>query len=149
MVVLLACLRWGCAGLASDYPEDIQAAMPPFTRKEKVRGAILAGLFLLSLLAVVFFASWMWIHDDPSRGFLSAYGMALASMAVACLLDILIVDWLIICLWRPNWVVIPDTEDCTGWGDYRFHVKAQFTPAALIALFAIPAVLAGIATWIN
>lgn len=143
--LLLVSLRWGRAGFASDYPEDIQNAMPSFSRAERVRGAIFAAAFLITLLAAAVYVVWSWLQQDPGRGFVAAYLMAVAVVALFCAIDLVVVDWLIICWWRPDWVVIPGTEDCAGWGDYMFHVREQFSPKGIAALLLLPAVLAAVA----
>ena len=38
-------------------------------------------------------------------------------------MDLLIVDWLIVCTIRPNVIVPSGTEHCAGWKDYGFHFK--------------------------
>lgn len=35
--------------------------------------------------------------------------------------DLVIVDWLFICLLRIKYFVLPRTEDCEGNKDYKFH----------------------------
>lgn len=133
--LLLLSLRWGRAAFEADYPHDVRDAM----------AWILGPAFILSLLSAVLFTTWAWIQDDPSRGYLSAYGVALGVVGMFCLIDLLIVDWLMICWWRPSWVLLPGTADAAGWGDYGYHVRAQFSVKGLSALFGIPAVLAATA----
>lgn len=143
-VILMVCLRWGRAAFVEDYPPDIRAALPQFDRTEIIAGRVLGPLFLLSLLGALWWTTWSWV-DDPDRGFLSAYPMALGVFVLFALIDLVIVDWLVICWWRPRWVVIPGTEDAVGWADYGFHLRVQLTPKALITTFALPAVVAGVA----
>lgn len=54
------------------------------------------------------------------------------SFALFAVLDILIVDWLIICTLRPRRLVYPGTEDCAGWHDYGFHVREQLRTRAVV-----------------
>lgn len=145
LVLLLLTLRWGRPAIASDYPEDIQAAMPPFTRADRIGGRMLGPLFLLTLVGACVYTTVTWLTADPSRGYLAAFGMALATFALFAGLDLLVVDWLVICRWRPKWVVIPGTEDCAGWGDYGFHLKEQLRPPGIAALIIVPAAIAGFA----
>jgi len=37
--------------------------------------------------------------------------------------DLLVMDWLIICKITPKWVVIQGTEGCKGYHDYLYHFK--------------------------
>jgi hypothetical protein len=144
--ILLVSLRWGRAAFDTDYPPDIQAEMPPFSRRDTVRAWILGPAFILTLLGACFYTAWSWLDADPARTYLDAFGMAFGTFALFALIDLLIIDWLVICFWRPHWVMIPGTENCAGWGDYAFHVKAQFGPKGIVALIGLPAVLAGVAT---
>lgn len=57
-----------------------------------------------------------WIDGVRAEGFLQAYGMAFATFLAFCLIDLFIVDWLVICWWRPSWIVIRGTEQAEGWG---------------------------------
>ncbi|WP_344783351.1 hypothetical protein [Gordonia caeni] len=45
--------------------------------------------------------------------------------------------------------MIPGTQDCAGWGDYGFHLRAQLSPKGLAALLLLPAAIAGVATVIG
>lgn len=144
-VVLLLCARWGRAALKGDYPEDIQRLIPESSRAARIAGWSLASLFLISLIGACAVTTWTWI--EPGSTYFDAYGMALGTFALFCLIDLLIVDWLLICWWRPQWIVIPGTEHCEGWGDYMFHLCEQLSPQGLAALFGLPAVIAA-AVWL-
>ena len=39
-------------------------------------------------------------------------------------IDLIVIDWLIICTLICKWVVIPGTEGCKGYKDYFYHFKA-------------------------
>ena len=56
--------------------------------------------------------------------------------------DLLIVDWLIVCTIRPKVIVPPGTENCAGWKDYGFHFKGFLHGSVYMSLFAL--VFAGI-----
>lgn len=43
----------------SDYPPDVQAAVPPRTRKELRQGTLLSIPFLLAALAVPLISTWL------------------------------------------------------------------------------------------
>ncbi|GAA5063334.1 hypothetical protein [Nocardia callitridis] len=144
-VILLFSLRWGRAAFAHDYPEDIRAALPAFDDAEVARGRVLGPVFLLALLAAVGTTTWSWLHQNPDHHYGHAYLMALATYILFALIDLIIVDWLIVCAWRPRWVMIPGTENAEGWGDYAFHLRVLLSAKALITTLAIPAVVAGIA----
>lgn len=70
-------------------------------------------------------------------------------MVAFSLIDLVVVDWLVICWWRPRWVVIPGTEDCEGWNDYGFHLRALLTPKGVGANLLLPGPIAVVATWVS
>lgn len=71
--------------------------------------------------------------------------MALVAVLLFALVDIVIIDWLIICTWRPAAIVFPGTEHCARWRDYGFHVRAQFELRGVLVLLISSAVIGGIA----
>lgn len=71
---------------------------------------------------------------------------AFATLVAYCLIDLVIVDWIVLCWWRPSWIVVRGTEEAEGWGDYLFHVREQLSPKGLAAMFGLPLVIAGAAT---
>ncbi|MCA0156153.1 hypothetical protein LB823_08080 [Tsukamurella sp. M9C] len=144
-VALFACATWGQAALAGDYPADVRALMPEFSAAERRRGTALATLFLVTLVGAVFTATVTWIDGAPASGFLQAYGIAFATLFAFCVID-LIFDWIVLCWWRPSWVVVRGTESAEGWGDYMFHVREQLSPTGLAAMFGLPLVVAAAAT---
>ncbi|SMX87221.1 hypothetical protein BSP109_02189 [Brevibacterium sp. Mu109] len=95
---------------------------------------------MATLLAALLVTTTTWEPAQDSFG--SAWLIALGVVVLFCLVDIVIVDWLVICAWRPNWVVPRGTEDAAGWNDYAFHVRAQFTPKGLSVLAVLPLILA-------
>lgn len=139
-VLLVASLRWGWPAFEEDYPDDVRALLPEPTRPETVSGWILGGAFLVTLLTalVMTIASW-----SPARTeFGAAWLMALGSVVLFCLVDLVVVDWLLICTWRPAWIMPRGTESAAGWGDYRFHLRAQLAPQGLAVLAVGPLLLA-------
>lgn len=130
----------------NDYPPDIRERAPRPTVAQR-RAALVGGLvFVLSLIGTIGGVVWSWGAANPGTGFLALAGMALAVMILFAILDIVVIDWLIICTWRPRRLVYPGTEDCAGWRDYRFHVVEQLRPRALLVLLAASGTI-GILVW--
>lgn len=143
-VVLLASLAWGREAFRQDYPEDIQKRMSVASRAEAVRGWVLGTGFLVSLLAVITVSAVDFLGRGPAS-LAEAYGITLLGMIAFVVIDLVVVDWLVICAWRPRWVVIPGTEDCAGWGDYAFHARVLAQLKAVAANLVLPLPLALIA----
>ena len=56
--------------------------------------------------------------------------------------DLIIMDFLIVCTLRPKWVVLPGTDGCLGYGDYFFHFKGFLIGCVYTAIMAL--LIAGI-----
>ena len=142
---LLACAKWGIAGLAHGVPDDVKALLPEFSAAERRLGAVFSTIFVIALVVAVFFAAYTWIDGVQASGFLQAFGMAFATVFAFCLLDLVIFDWALVCWWRPSWIVIRGTEQAEGWGDYMFHVREQLRPKGLAAMVGLPVLIAAAA----
>lgn len=145
--ILLVALRWGREGFRSDYPADIREAMPVGSRGERIRGVVLGSVFLLSLLTVLTVSTHRYIRDEGG-GPATAYVVTLLGTLAFVLVDLVVVDWGVICTWRPSWVVVPGTEDCRGWGDYAFHARELAQTRAVAANLVLPLLPALLAWWL-
>jgi hypothetical protein len=98
--------------------------VPPKDAAER-RLSSLWGVPLLALLAGAPLASNVLLsrqHPElTSFGalFLNAFGVAF----IFNLVDLLIIDWLVICAWTPRSLVIPGTEGLAGYKDYWHHFR--------------------------
>ncbi len=133
----------------NDYPEDIRDAAPAPTPTQKRAGMIGGIVFVLALFGGIGGVVWSWGAMHAGAGFLELALMALVVSTLFAIFDIFIIDWLIICAWRPRRLVYPGTENCTGWGDYSFHVKEQLRPRALAVLFLSSAVIGLVVSWLT
>jgi len=122
-----------------DYPEDIQAAVPPKTDAEK-RLTLLIGIpFLLVMLLAPFFSTLSLKQAGASFGalFANAFGVVFFFN----LFDLLVLDWLIFCSITPKSIVIPGTEGMAGYKDYGFHFRGFLKGTLLSAILGL--VIAG------
>ncbi|KAA9394561.1 hypothetical protein FCK90_07015 [Kocuria coralli] len=110
-------------------------------------GAIGGIAFVLILISGIGGVVWLWGARHAGAGFLELALMALVVNALFALFDLLVIDWLMICTWRPRRLVYEGTEDCAGWGDYGFHAKEQLRPRTLAVLFAFSALIGLIVWW--
>src|SRR5690606_3267888 len=132
----------------SDHPEDVRAAAVPPTPRQKREGLLGGILFLVVLLgsfaAVV--VSWRLAH--PEAGFPELALMAVLATMLFIIVDLVVIDWLLICTWLPRGLLIPGTEECVGWRDKGHHVRESVQPKALAVPIVLALVLAGIA-WLT
>ena len=129
--------------IAHDYPADIREAahIPEPTEHQKKAGAVVMAAGWLILLGTL--AAPAFIHYGAARVpfltiFLHLWIMGFVWNAV----DLLIVDWLIVCTIRPRCIVPAGTENCAGWKDYGFHFKGFLHGFVYLSL--IPLVVAAL-----
>ena len=108
-----------------DYPDEIQAVVPPKTELEK-RQALIPGIpFLLLLFAVPFISTLILKHQSVET--ISFFSLFLNAFGVAFLfnlVDLLVLDWLLFCYITPGFLVIPGTEGMEEYKDYGYHFRA-------------------------
>ena len=147
--VLLAVLFLTPYALIDDYPEDIRQAAPSPTAGQKRAGVISGIVFVLVLFASITGVVWAWGAQHPEASYLELALMTYLLSVMFALFDLVIIDWLIICTWRPKTLVYPGTEYCEGWRDYGFHVKEQLQPKALLVLVGASAVIGLLVWWLT
>ncbi len=124
--ILLIVILWINPRLfLQDYPDEIQAVVPPKTDLEK-RQSLIGGIpFLLLLFAVPFISTL--ILKRQSVEMISFFSLFLNAFGVAFLfnlVDLLVLDWLLFCYITPGFLVIPGTEGMGEYKDYGYHFRA-------------------------
>ncbi|MGO1645468.1 hypothetical protein [Corynebacterium casei] len=135
--------------LIDDYPEDIRQAAPSPTAGQKRAGLISGIVFVIVLFSSITGVVWAWGAQHPQASYLELALMTFVLSVMFALFDLIIIDWLIICTWRPKALVYPGTEDCAGWRDYGFHVKEQLQPKALLVLVGASSVVGLLVWWLT
>lgn len=135
--------------LIDDYPEGIRQAAPSPTAGQKRAGLICGIVFVIVLFSSITGVVWAWGAQHPEASYLELALMIFVLSVMFALLDLIIIDWLIICTWRPKALVYPGTEDRAGWRDYGFHVKEQLQPKALLVLVGASSVIGFLVWWLT
>ena len=121
-----------------DYPEDIQkaATLSEPTDKQK-RNAKLFGTIgsLVIFASLIGFGLVQFYHKDLS--FLAILIHIFIIGMTWNVIDLLIMDWLIICIITPKWVVIEGTEGCKGYKDYMYHFKGFWIGCVYTTIMAL------------
>lgn len=121
----------------SDYPADVQAAVPPRTKSEVLQGALLSIPFLLVAVAVPLYSTWLL---NLQNGGTITYWMAFVTIfgihSLFSFFDLIVLDMWMFCTWTPSFLVIPGTEGMPGYKDWRMHVKAHMTTGLLVLVIA-------------
>jgi len=146
-ISIIGILRFNPRLFLQDYPEEIQAGVPPKTDLEKRQSLITGIPFLLILLAVPLISTLILKRQSGETIsfillFLNAFGVAFTFNLV----DLLLLDWLLFCFVTPSFLVIPGTEGMQAYKDYGFHFRA-FLMGTVLSI-AAGLVIAGIVSFL-
>ena len=136
---LLLLLRFNPRIFLGHYPKEIREIVPPRSKKER-RMSILLGL----LIGVPFTSALLWRTATlGSHSFWELFGYAFGVLFIFNLVDLLILDWLIVCRFKLRWVVLPGTEHIVMPIPYLHHFKEFLmgTVGLVIVSLAIAALL--------
>ena len=75
-------------------------------------------------------------------GFVQVFLFVFVIAMIWNVVDLLVMDWLIICKITPNWVVLEGTEGCKGYKDYFYHFKGFLIGCVYSAIMSV--IIAGI-----
>jgi len=114
------------------YPDSIRSCVPPKTKLEK-RWSLYYGIPFLSVLVLYPLLIGWQLEGLNNDGFMSLVVLIWGILLVFNLFDLLIIDWLLICVITPKFVIIPGTEGNKGYNDYGFHFLA-FLKGTIITL---------------
>ena len=107
-----------------DYPEDIQKAstLPAPSDEQKKKAKIFSVLFSLVIFgALIVFGVLQYAGEKVPFPEILLFTFIIAM--IWNVVDLVIMDWLIICKLTAKWVVIEGTEGCRGYKDYMYHFK--------------------------
>ena len=119
-----------------DYPRKIQQKAQPKTREEKRQSLYWGVPFLVVLFTIPFLSAWTLRHQHPASAsflnlFLTAFGVGLFFNIV----DLVIIDCLIFCLWTPGFLIIPGTGGMDAYRDFGHHFKG-FLVGIMVSIVA-------------
>jgi hypothetical protein len=116
---VLVLLRSNARLFLQHYPKEIRQIVPPKSNKER-RMSVLLGL----LIGVPFASALLWRTATlGSRSYWELFAYAFGVLSIFNLVDLLILDWLIVCWLRPSWVILPGTEHIRIPKPYLHHFK--------------------------
>lgn len=141
---LLVLLRFNPRMFLRHFPKEIREIVPPRSKKER-RMSILLGVPLgLLFIGSTFASALLWrasAQGSPSFWELSTHVFGL--FFLFNLVDLLILDWLIVCRFTPRWLIIAGTEHIVMPKEYLYHFKGFLmgTVVSVIGGLAIAALL--------
>ena len=69
------------------------------------------SLFLGLLIGIPGISALVWRTATlPSHSFLELFAYAFGVLFIFNVVDLIILDWLIVCWFKPRWTILPDTE---------------------------------------
>jgi hypothetical protein len=133
---LLGILRFNPRLFLQDYPQEIQMRVPPKSDQEK-RQSLLLGIPFLVLLVVGPLLSTLFLQrgHGGELGFFPLFLQAFGVSFLFNLTDLLVLDWLVLCLITPRFLIIPGSEGEEGYMDYGFHFRG-FLVGTLLSIIS-------------
>lgn len=137
-VYVFLILKFYPFSMLHDYPKDIQAAATiekPTTAQEKAAklfGAV-GGLVVFAMLLAFGLLQFHGEHTSYLQVLKYIFVIAMTWNVV----DLLIMDWLIVCTITPKWIVLSGTEGCKGYKDYLFHFKGFLIGCVYTTIIAL------------
>ncbi len=122
--------------IAHDYPVDVQkvADVKKPNKKEKIKGYLFGTIVFLLLLAlpVIYTVSAYSNNVSFIVLFLHIWIVCMAWNVV----DLLIVDWLFICVLSLKAFILPGSEEYEGNKNYRYHFNGFIKGIFVMSFFA-------------
>jgi hypothetical protein len=116
---LLLLLRFNPRMFLGHYAEEIRRIVPPRSQKEKR-----TSLLLATIVGVPVASALVWRTATlGSRSFGDRFAYAFGVLFIVNLVDLLILDWLIVCWFKLRWAILPGTDHIVVPNPYLHHFK--------------------------
>lgn len=124
--------------MVHEYPEDIKkaSALKDPTAEQKRKAKLFGGSASIMLFLILAAFPILYYRKSPDtfvQLFLYTWIIAFTWNAV----DLLIMDWLLVCTITPDWIVLPGTGGCRGYKDYKFHFIGFLQGCVYISITAL------------
>jgi len=133
--------------MLKDYPPDIQAKYGPMSERSK-RQRLPVALFVIVVLLGIVTLSFQGVDTNPQGElpFFTTFIHLFVMFSVFNLLDWLVLDWLIVIMIRPSFIILPGTEGLAGYEDYGFHFRGFLigTVITSVASLLVAAIVAAL-----
>jgi len=121
----------------SDYSESIKAKVPPQTKQEKRLAILIAVPWLLFSAGFPIYSTFVLKSKFGGEiPFWLAFLNVFVLVFLVVLGDLVILDWLIVSKFTPEFVIIPGTEEA-DYKDFSHHYKAHGRAALPLVLVCI------------
>ena len=133
--VIMKCFPWE---MLHDYPEDVRKAstLPEPTGKQKRNAKVFSGIGAIIIFgALIAFGLFRFFTE--SIGFITLFCFLFIIAMSWNVMDLMVMDWLLVCTVRPAWLIIPGTENCSSYNDYGYHFKGFLIGCIYTTLMAL------------
>ncbi len=117
-----------------DAPQSLQDKVAPKTEREVALTWTYTLLFLPLFFGVPIISTVRLLGRNPDLGFWSGVANGAGIILVFGLIDLVLIDWLVVCWLTPSFLVIPGTEGAPEYKDYGFHTVGFLIGLPLMAL---------------
>ncbi|MCR5794042.1 MAG: hypothetical protein K6G61_01670 [Solobacterium sp.] len=130
--------------MVHEYPEDIRqkTTLEDPTDEQKKNARLYGGLVSAALFLILALFPVLYCKNMPVS-FLQVFFYTWIIAFTWNVVDLIVVDWLLVCTVTPDWLVLPGTEGCRGYKDYRFHFTGFLQGCIYISVTAF--LMAGLA----
>ncbi|MGI9518400.1 MAG: hypothetical protein ACR2NP_15195 [Pirellulaceae bacterium] len=143
-VLILASLAHNPRLWLGDAPKEMQKAATPLSKEERSLRIKWAVPILLVMVVVIPIVTFL-IHQESPLSFVEAFGFMWIAWTTFNLVDLVIIDWLVVVRWRPDWSVIREVEHLYHLNTYWFHFKCFLIGTVVITI--VSAILALFVVW--
>lgn len=134
--------------MLSDYPPQIKAQVPPMTSEDKRQQKILGIFFWGFALALFFYSnSQLAGRSGGQLSFGAAFLNSYLVFQISNLFDFLVLDYLILTMLHPKFLLIPEVNASMLAGTIRFHFIGFLKGLIIGAVFAAIIALISIVIW--
>lgn len=107
-----------------DAPADVKQAVGPLSPAAKRTRRKLAIPVFAAVIGLLVYALLRLAQlGGGALTFADAFLSTFLIVQVFNLVDLVLIDWLLICAWQPKFVVVPQAAGLAGMRDYGFHFR--------------------------
>ncbi|MBQ9157276.1 MAG: hypothetical protein IJ137_10910 [Eubacterium sp.] len=138
--VIMKCFPWE---MLHDYPEDVRKAskLSEPDSRQKRNAKIFSGIGSIIIFGALILFGLTYFRNGKAE-----FSMIFCFLFIIAMswnvIDLLVMDWLLVCTLRPAWLIIPGTENCSSYEDFGHHFKGFLIGCLYTTIMAL--VFAGI-----
>ncbi len=117
-------LKYFPFSMLHDFPKDIQAAttIKKPTKAQEQSAKLFGAVGGFVIFGVLLLFGLLRFHGEQA-----SFRQVLKYIFIIAMtwnvVDLLVMDWLIVCTITPKWIVLSGTDGCKGYKDYFYHFK--------------------------